>query len=71
MFTVKFAPYIDLKVDNLCQIVIVTAVMADTCVQLVDGKRGGRNSSVLLNVFRFRYSNHKVNNGFFNMVMIC
>ena len=23
--------------------------MTDTCVQIVDGKRGGRNSNVLLN----------------------
>ena len=28
--------------------------MADTCVQIVDGKRGGRNSNALLNGFRYR-----------------
>ena len=33
--------------------------MTDTCVQIVDGKRGGRNSNVLLN--GFRYSKRKVN----------
>ena len=33
--------------------------MADTCVQLVDGKRGGRNGNALLN--GFRYSKRKVN----------
>ena len=33
--------------------------MTDTCVQIVDGKRGGRNSNVLLN--GFRYSKSKVN----------
>ena len=27
--------------------------MADTCVQIVDGKRGGRKSNVLLNGFRY------------------
>ena len=27
--------------------------MADTCLQLVDGKRGGRNSNILLNGFRY------------------
>ena len=33
--------------------------MADNCVRLVDGKRCGRNSNVLLN--GFRYSKRKVN----------
>ena len=33
--------------------------MTDTCVQIVDGKRGGRNSNVLPN--GFRYSKCKVN----------
>ena len=33
--------------------------MTDTCVQIVDGKRGGRNSNALLN--GFRYSKRKVN----------
>ena len=27
--------------------------MTDTCVQIVDGKRGGGNSNVLLNGFRY------------------
>ena len=33
--------------------------MADTCVQIVDGKRDGRNSNELLN--GFRYSKRKIN----------
>ena len=42
--------------------------MADTCVELVDGKRSGRNSKALLN--GFRYSTRKVNkNG--SVICLC
>ena len=35
--------------------------MTDTCVQIVDGKRGGRNSNALLNGFRYSKCTSKVN----------
>ena len=38
---------------------IHSSYSSHTYVQIVDGKRGGRNSNVLLN--RFRYSKRKVN----------
>ena len=42
--------------------------MANTCVQLVDGKRGGRNSNVLLN--GFRYSKRRVNKNGSAIIMV-
>ena len=57
MFIEKYSLYI--KAHILWKTIILIAVMADNCVRLVDGKRGGRNSNVLLN--GFRYSKRKVN----------